>query len=160
VLAREPESVSIKLTPFTHFCLKSTLLREKQKVLSNIVTQNSNYRELIEGELPVSVRGKTVVVRPKNEEKMKVQVSPQTRKHLERDTGKKEFVSLIDKYLPLFYSIFSAALVFCQACSRLFLPFVGWYWLLSRGERPSQRSGHVIIFHFEYMDSNISKFPL
>ena len=103
MLAGGRESISINLTPFTHFCMKSTLLREKQKVSSNIVTENSNYRELIEGELPVSVRGKTVVVRPKNEEKMKVQVSPQTRKHLERDTGKKEFVSLIAAFLFYFF---------------------------------------------------------
>ncbi|PWN36463.1 uncharacterized protein FA14DRAFT_846 [Meira miltonrushii] len=68
-----------------------TLLREKQKVSSNIVTENSNYRELIEGELPVSVQGKTVVERPKNEMKITFPVSPQTRKYLERDTGKKEF---------------------------------------------------------------------
>ena len=61
------------------------------------MTQNSDYRELIEGDLPVSVQGKTVAVRPKNEEKITVPVSPQTRKHLEQNTGKKEFVSLINK---------------------------------------------------------------
>jgi len=102
VLVGGRESISINLTPFTHFCMKSTLLREKQKVSSNIVTENSNYRELIEGELPISVQGKTVVVRPKNEMKITFPVSPQTRKYLERDTGKKEFVSLISRYFPPF----------------------------------------------------------
>ncbi|PWN31317.1 uncharacterized protein FA14DRAFT_158861 [Meira miltonrushii] len=68
-----------------------TILRDQQKVSSCIVTQNSDYRELIEGDLPISVQGKTVAVRPKNEEEITVPVSPQTRKHLEQNKGKKEF---------------------------------------------------------------------
>ncbi|PWN31299.1 uncharacterized protein FA14DRAFT_158847 [Meira miltonrushii] len=64
------------------------MLRDQQKGLSGIVTQKSGYRELIEGDLPASIQGKTVVVCPK---KTTVPVSPQTRKYFERKTGKKEF---------------------------------------------------------------------